>query len=33
MDKVDLNEYSKMVEAELQAEEFEKDADKMVLDD
>jgi len=33
MDEVDLDEYSKMVEAELQAEEFEKDADKIVLDD
>ena len=33
MDEVDLDEYRKIVEAELQAEEFEKDADEIVLDD
>ena len=32
-DEVDLGEYSEMLEAELQAEEFDIDADEFILED
>ena len=32
-DEVDLDEYSEMLEAELQAEEFDIDADEFILED